>query len=116
PRTLVFRLSERSKDARLKEGEYTWSFLPEADLGALQELTVAQFKGQHPALAARNPLQDWDRQKKLRDGLTVTIVKIDRSACLLVVEAGDLLADALRLNLLQMDINGAQRRFGILDP
>ena len=115
PLTLVFRLSERSKEARIKEGEYTWSFLPEADLGTLQDLTVAQFKRRHPAVAARNPLQHWDYQKRLRDDLTVTIVKIDRGKRLLVVETGDLLAEALRFNLLQMDIDGATGRFGILD-
>lgn len=116
PRILVLRLSERSKEARLKKGEYTWSFLPEADLPELQDLTVAQFKGRHPALAARNPVQHWEYRKKLRDDLTVTVLEIDRGACILVVEAGSLLADALRFNLLQMNLDGAQGRFGILDP
>jgi DNA replication ATP-dependent helicase Dna2 len=38
---VLFRLSVRSREARLKEGEYTWSFLPEADLPQLQDMTVA---------------------------------------------------------------------------
>ena len=49
----VFRLSERSREARMKEGEYTWSFLPEADLPMLQNLTVAQFKNRHVPLHAK---------------------------------------------------------------
>ena len=50
---LVFRLSERSREARLKEGEFTWSFVPEADLGWLQDLTVAQFKSRDDELVYR---------------------------------------------------------------
>ncbi len=112
----VFRLSQRSKEARLKEGEYTWSFLPEADLPVLQDLTVAQFKNRNAALAARNPIESYEYRKKLRDALTVSILKIDRGQRLLAVETSGLLDQALQLNLLQMNIDGAQGRFGILDP
>lgn len=116
PRILVFRLSTRSRDARLKEGEYTWSFLPELDLRELQEITVAQYKARHAALDARQPTRPWDYNAKLRHQLKVTIVRIDRGQCLLVVEAGDLLHEVLRLNLLRMDLDGAHGRFGIVDP
>lgn len=113
----VFRLSERSKEARLKEGEYTWSFLPEADLPALQDLTVAQFKSRHPTLAAHSPIQPaWEFRTKLRDALKVTILKVDRGQRLLAIEAGGLLDPVLQLNLLQMNIDGARGLFGILDP
>ncbi len=113
---LLFRLHSRSREARLKEGEYTWSFLPEADLPQLQEMTVAQFKRQNPALDAALPIQQWEWSKKLREGLTVTILRVDRGAQLLALEASDLLAEALRLNLLQVNLDGAAGRFGILDP
>jgi DNA replication ATP-dependent helicase Dna2 len=113
---LAFRLSERSKEARIKEGEYTWSFLPEADLPALQELTVAQFKTRNLTLERRNPTQPWEYRRKLRDELKVTILRIDRGARLLVAEAGSLLRDVLALQLLQMDIDGARGRFAVLDP
>jgi DNA replication ATP-dependent helicase Dna2 len=116
PRVLVLRLSERSKEARLKKGEYTWSLLPEADLPDLQDLTVAQFKSLHPDLANRNPIQHWEYRKKLREDMTVTILEVDRGACLLVVIAGRLIADALQLDLLQMDLDEARGRFAILDP
>ncbi len=113
---LLFQLSDRSREARLKEGEYTWSFLPEADLPRLQDMTVSQFKDRNPALAARSPVLSWEFRRKLRDALTVTILKVDRGQRLLAVEAGPLLNDALRLNLLQMNINGGEGRFGIFDP
>lgn len=116
PRILVFRLSARSRDARLKEGEYTWSFLPEADLTELQELTVAQYKARFPALEARQPTLPWDYNNKLRHELKVTIVRIDRGQCVLVLEASALLHEVIRLDLLQMDLDGARGRFGIVDP
>lgn len=113
---LLFRLSPRSREARLKEGEYTWSFLPEADLPRLQEMTVGQFKRQNPRLEAALPFQHWDRWNKLRDELKVTILRLDRGAQLVAVEAGELLAHSLRLGLLQMNLDGIAGRFGILDP
>ena len=50
PSLLLFRLSERSREAKMKEGEFLWSFLPESDLSELQDLTVAQFKSRNPDL------------------------------------------------------------------
>jgi hypothetical protein len=113
---LLFRLSSRSREARLKEGEYTWSFLPEADLPRLQEMTVAQFKRQNQQLENALPFEHWDRWNKLRDEFKVAILRIDRGAQLLAVEVGDLLRHCLRLNLLQMGLDAAAGRFGILDP
>lgn len=116
PSVLLFRLSLRSREARLKEGEYTWSFLPEADLPRLQEMTVAQFKMQNRQLEAALPFQHWDRWNKLRDEFKVTILRLDRGAQRVAVEAGEVLGHSLRLSLLQMDLDGAAGRFGILDP
>ena len=116
PFLLLFRLSGRSREARIKEGEFLWSFLPEADLPELQDLTVAQFKHRNPALENLLPITNWEWKKRLRDGLTVTILKVDRGNQLLVVEAGDLLTQTLHLGLLQMDLDGSRAKFGILDP
>lgn len=113
---LVFELSERSREVRMKEGEFNWSFLPEADLPELQELTVARFKSQQPTLDQRNPTQPWEYSRKLRESLTATILHIDRGRRLLVVEQSRLLGDVLALQLLQMNLDGAQGRFGIFDP
>ena len=113
---LLFRLSERSRDARLKEGEFTWSFLPEADLRELQELTVAQFKTRNPDLRNVLPINQWEWQTKLREQLTVSILKVDRRNQLLAVESSVMLAETLRLALLQMNLDGSRGRFGILDP
>lgn len=112
----VFRLSDRSREARLKEGEYTWSFLPEADLPVLQYVTVARFKEHNPALMARLPVQAWDYRNRLREALKVTILRINRGERLLGIEASDLLHEALQLDLLQINIDGTAGRFGIIDP
>ena len=112
---MLLRLSARSREARLKEGEFLWSLLPEADLPELQDLTVAQFKRRNPDLEDALPIAQWEWRKKLRDDLTVTILRIDRKNQLLAVEAGELLAEAIQLDLLQMDIDGSRGRFGILD-
>src|SRR5262249_20642282 len=55
-------------------------------------------------------------RKKLREEMTVTILEVDRGACLLAVRASRLLADALDLGLLQMNLDSAHGRFAILDP
>ena len=102
--------------ARLKEGEFLWSFLPEADLPALQDLTVAQFKRRNPELEETLDIAPWEWRKKLRDDLTVTILRVDRRNQLLAVEAGALLAETLRLGLLQLNLDGSRGRFGVLDP
>ena len=44
-------------------------------------------------------------RKKLRDALTVSILKIDRGQRLLIIQTGNLLGQALQLNLLQMNID-----------
>lgn len=116
PAILVLRLCERSREARLKVGDFNWSFLPEADLEDLQELTTAQFKTWRPALVARNPTQDWDYRRKVREDLSVTILDIDRSDRLLVVRASSLLTDAMQRGYLSMDLDGELGRYGILDP
>ena len=113
---LALRLSNRSREARLKEGEFTWSFVPEADLPGLQHLSTAQFKRRHPDLEDLTEVKPWEWHQDVRSALTVTILKIDRSRRLLVVEAQRLLQQTLQLDLLQMDLEGSQGHFGILDP
>lgn len=116
PGVLVCRLSDRSKEARIKEGEYNWSFMPEADLPELQELTVAQFKSRNPELEDRSPIQPWEFRQKLRDNLTAVVLRIDRGARILILEAGPLLRHVLDLALLRTDIDGTRGVYAILDP
>ena len=114
PDVYVLRLASRSQEARLKRGEHTWSFLPEADLSNCQHLTVAQFKNRHPRVADRSPIAEWEYRRPLREELTVTILKIDRRSRLLAVQAGELLQVAIEVGALRMDL--APRQRAILDP
>ena len=91
-------------------------FCPKQDLPHLQDMTIAQFKSRNPALNNVLPIQQWEWRKNLRNSLTVTILVVDRGAQILAVKAGDLLAHTLRLNLLQMNLDGSRGRFEILDP
>ena len=112
----LFRLSARSGEARFKEGEYTWSFLPEADLPALQELTVSQLIRRDPDLGNVLPVKPWERNAKLRATLKVTILRVDRRSRLLAVDTSAILTGLIRMGRLQMDLDGPSGRFGILDP
>ena len=113
---LLFRLSPRSREARFKAGEFTWSFLPEADLPALQEMTVSQLIRSDPGLGRVLPVKRWERHARLRGTLGVTILKVDRTSRLLAVEASAILTALIRAGRLQMDLDGLAGRFGILDP
>ena len=117
---LVFQLSERSREVRMKAGEFNWSFLPEAELPRLQELTVRQFMAQekNDVLGSGSRLWDWHarRNHKLRTALNVTILGIDRGRRLLAVEANELLSEVLHHELLALDLDGPGNRFGIVDP
>lgn len=112
----VFRLSHRSREVRMKAGEFQWSFMPEANLPDLQEITVAQYKRDHPVLQTHVPLNGWDQRTKLRSELRVTILNLDRAGGVLVVRVAPLLNSVLQLGLMRIDFDPAEGRFGILDP
>ncbi len=116
PRLLVFKLAERSREARLKSDDFLWSFMPESDLANVQHCTVAQFKRTSAALEALLPTKDYEYRKLLRDAMRVTIVRLDRGRELLVVEPHDLLEACIDLGLLDMNLDGSRKRFGIVDP
>ncbi|QPC42723.1 ATP-binding protein [Kaustia mangrovi] len=113
--TLVFELSERSRDAKIKDGEYTWSLLPERELGLLQNLTTAQFK-RRTGLEHQNPIRPWEWRRLVREDLTVSVLKISRSGLLIALQPSDLLASALRGAHVDFDIDGSAGEFAILDP
>lgn len=113
--TLVFELSERSRDAKIKDGEYTWSLIPERQLGDVQHLTTAQFK-QGTGLEHHLEIRPWEWRSSVREDLTVSILKIARSDLLIAVEPSDLLAEAIRRGHINVDVDGSVGDFAILDP
>ena len=113
--TLVFELSERSRDAKIKDGEYTWSLLPERELDLLQNLTTAQFK-RRTDLEHQHPIRPWEWRRLVREDLTVSVLKISRSGLLIALQPSDLLASAIRGAHIDFDIDGSASDFAILDP
>ena len=113
--TLVFELSERSRDGKIKDGEYTWSLLPEREIGLLQNLTTAQFK-RRTGLEHQSPIRQWEWRRLVREDLTASVLKISRSRLLIALQPSDLLAAAIRGTHIDFDIDGAAGDFAILDP
>lgn len=112
----VFELREASKEARVKDGEFMVSFVPEAMLPEVVHKTVARFKQDNPRLEQRRPIANTDYWTPARSAFRVVVRKIDRSNRRLIVEAGDLLQQAVELDLFDMNFDAAQARFGIMDP
>jgi hypothetical protein len=113
----VLKMHQRSRDAKMKEGDYNWSFLPEAAIAELQNLTVAQFikRNEHRFPEGRRPqVNQWDWHKPLRTALSISIRKIDRPGLIIVAEVSELLANAVRHNVIKFDFS--DRSFAILDP
>lgn len=115
PAVYAFELREASKEARIKDGDFLFSFLPEDLLAQTLHDTVAGLKRRFPQLARLRPLQGWDHQNPARSELKATVKKIDRARRRLVVEATDLLQDMIRLGIADLAFDPARGRFGILD-
>ena len=112
--TLVFELSHRSRDAKIKDGEFTWSLLPERDLGILQHFTTAQFK-RATGLEQQFPILPWEWRRPVREELTVSVLKLSRSDELIALQPSPLLSAAIQRGDIDLDIDGSEN-FAILDP
>lgn len=113
----VLKLSERSLQTKIKEGDFTWSLMPETALG-LKERTVASLKEEHPALqapTALGPVEGRDRSTTMRSACKVDVVVFDRVRGIVVVRADrPFLPVAIRLGIL--DFGLSPRQPAILDP
>lgn len=112
----VFELREASKEARIKDGEFMVSFVPETMLPEVVHTTLARFKQDNPRLEQRRPIANTDYRTPARSAFRIGVRKIDRSNRRLIVEAGDLLQQAIELDLFDLNFDAGQARFGIVDP
>ena len=112
----VFELREASREARIKDGEWLLSFVPEVMMPNVIHATVARFKQDNPRLEQRRPIANTDYRAPARSALRVKVRKIDRSNRRLIVEADDLLQQAVELGLFDLDFDAARNQFGVLDP
>ena len=113
--TLVFEISQRSRDAKIKDGEFTWSLLPEREIGNLQHLTTARFKSQ-TGLDEKLGIQYWEYHRLARESLTVSVLKLSRSDCLIALQPSKLLTEAIQGKHINLDVDGEIGNFAILDP
>ena len=86
----VFQISHRSREAKIKEGDYTWSLMPEEAQARMQDWSLWQFKNQYQSIAAWQAAEHRDRHIRLREKLGVEIIRFDRSRLLLVVRVSPL--------------------------
>lgn len=114
---LVLRLSKRSSQTKIKEGDFTWSLLPESFLHA-KDRTLASIKREHVALCAPDalgPIEKWEEHKTVRDVCKVAVVAFDRIRNVAVVSTdGRFLPVATRLGILDFALSPARQ--AILDP
>jgi hypothetical protein len=116
PDVFVFQISHRSREAKIKEGDYMWSLMPEDAQDRMQEWTVYKFKNEYPAIAESQPLEHRDRHIRLREKLNVEIIRFDRSRLVLVVCVSKLFRQAVECGIFDLSFNAQQRRFGVVDP
>lgn len=118
PAIYVFRMSPRSVQARIKQGDFNWSLMPESAL-VNQHRTVAWAKNNNPLLLRlAGPLDGPDFRKQIRQACKVDVVVFDRVSRLVVLRASDatLFAALERAGILDFGIDGSQGIFAILDP
>jgi hypothetical protein len=112
----VFQISHRSREAKIKEGDYTWSLMPEEAQARMQDWSLWQFKNQYQNIAAWQAIEHRDRHIRLREKLGIEIIKFDRSRLLLVVRVSPLFYQAVQLGIFDLSFNAHRRRFGVVDP
>lgn len=118
PTIHVYETSPRSRDAKLRDGDFTWSLLPESlvDSATMSLHRLASTQGANLDLSGHN------RYSPLGKVFCVTVLTYDRNADRLVVDLGGYLASerqaAMAAGLVDLSsINGRQQGQGAsLDP
>lgn len=107
-RLLAFKMSERSYEAKIKEGDFNLSLMPEDRL-EWQHRIAAKIEEAFPALN----LEDEQRYRPLRKLCKVTLVRFDRVKGTVIVEISDIVDQLIRIGAFDLDFRPG--RFGILD-
>ncbi|OAS22536.1 bifunctional RecB family nuclease/DEAD/DEAH box helicase [Methylobacterium platani] len=114
---LLLHLSERSLQTKIKEGDFTWTLMPETALKD-QNRTVASMKEEHPALRAATalgPVENRDKGITVRKACAVKVLVFDRVRRIVVAQADRrFLPVAARLGILDFNLDVAHQ--AILDP
>ncbi|KNY20362.1 hypothetical protein AKJ13_23015 [Methylobacterium sp. ARG-1] len=113
---LVFTVSERSRQAKIKAGTFDWSLMPE-DALKLQYTKIPTLKRRNPALERLlGPPEGWESRVTVRQSCQVDVVAVDRVGGTVAVRARSPFIGAMRqTGLFDLDVDG-KTRFAILDP
>lgn len=116
PRVHLFEFRASSSEAKIKEGDFNLSLMPEDSLH-LQHATLRMLKKDHPELSKRLK-EDFVRDsRRLRANCNVTVVRLDRKRRLIAVEDDEGLPTLLHeLGIWNLDFDGSAGAGGILDP
>ena len=123
PNVYVFRVSERSTEARIRPAKDFVSLMPESCLHlATKTLSWLEQNGLIEPLTLQG-LTPWEKQTRLLDACEVRILHFDRQTRIIVVQASwwnknEKMAAFEKDSLLPFDLNidGAASRFAIVDP
>lgn len=114
---LVFRMSERSRDAKIKAGEVNLSVMPEAKLH-LADDSLAQLRKHHPELDAKLPIEEdeaaWEHRVSVRESCSVEVLAIDRGRLEVIVRAEPLVLALAEIGVFDLQFDADA--MGIIDP
>src|SRR5262249_11986219 len=63
----VSKISHRSREEKIKAGDYNWSLMPEEAKARMQDWSLWQFKNQYQSTAAGQAIEYRDRHIRLRE-------------------------------------------------
>jgi len=116
PDVFVFRMSDRSREAKVKVGDFNLSLMPEDRL-EWQHRSVASLKGEYTQLRFAAPLdEDKDYRATVREACKATVLAFDRVKRVVVVETTLLFRTLVQLGLFDIRFDPGARRWGIIDP
>lgn len=116
PRIHLFEFRGSSSEAKIKEGDFNLSLMPEDSLH-LQHATLRMLKKDHPELSKRLKDDFVRDSRRLRANCNVTVLRLDRKRRLIAVEDDEGLPTLLHdLGIWNLDFDGSTGVGGILDP
>ena len=111
----MFRMCERSREAKIKAGEFNLSLMPE-DCLDLQHRIVAGVKRDNPMLGMMGPVEHWEFRTSVRKGCKITVLRFDRVDRIVIVRVRALFQALVQLGIFNLAFDPQQGRFGIIDP
>ena len=122
PLAWVFRMSERSKDAKIKKGDFAFSLMPENQLdmaGTRLEVIREKYEVVMPPTDGESKEDERKRlfrekTTSLREALSTTVLGLDRAERIIVLEVKEMLARLEQIRVFDMNLDRSNR--AILDP